>query len=343
MNKEFKLDQLVRPNILTMTGYSSARDEYDSAEENMVFLDANENPFGNGVNRYPDPQQQQLKQLISGQRGILSTQILLGNGSDEVLDLLIRAFCEPNVDSVITVPPTYGMYGVLAKLNAIENKEVLLTATHQLDVAAILAAQDKNTKLLFVCSPNNPTGNLMQPEHIQELLENFNGLVVLDEAYIDFAQAESWISRLQSYPNLVITRTLSKAYGMAGIRLGICFASAEIIAVLNKIKPPYNVNELTQSRAISRLKDVAAVRNEIKQINREKSEMIKQLQNITYIETVYPSDANFLLIQVDDAHRRYEQLLKSGIVVRNRSNQPLCNNTLRFTIGTPEENQKLIQ
>jgi len=303
----FDLENITRESVKGLKPYSSARDEYVSEGSEMVFLDANENPFENGVNRYPDPQQRSLKAVLADQKGITQEQILLGNGSDEVLDLLFRAFCEPKIDNVITLPPTYGMYTVLSGINTIENRKVLLTPEFQPDVDEILKVADDKSKLLFLCSPNNPTGNSFSLERIVKILKSFNGLVVIDEAYIDFSSNNSWVTRLSEFENLVITQTLSKAYGLAGIRLGICMASKEIISILNKIKPPYNVNSLTQLKALERVL------------------------------------ANFILAKVDDANQRYAQLLKQGIVVRNRSKQARCESTLRFTIGTAEENKKLIE
>lgn len=326
-----------------MQPYSSARDEFKDFEQKMIFLDANECPFENSVNRYPDPQQKAVKTLLAEQKAVNTNQILLGNGSDEVLDLLFRAFCEPNRDNVITLPPTYGMYGVLANLNAIENREILLsTDDFQPQTEAILKAVDTNTKMIFLCSPNNPTGNSFSEESIVTLVKNFNGLLVLDEAYIDFSNNESWLKRLNDYPNLVITQTLSKAYGLAGIRVGILYASAEIISVLNKIKPPYNVNVLSQGKALNKLSDTTELKNKINSIKAEKDILSKQLLQVKFIQKVFPSDANFILIQVDDATKRYQQLLEKGIVIRNRNNQPLCENCLRISIGTPEENKLLI-
>ena len=338
----FHLEKLVRDNVARLKPYSSARDEFKDFHEDMVFLDANENPYNNGVNRYPDPQQVTLKQHLSSLKRVPVDQILLGNGSDEVLDLLFRAFCEPKTDNIITLPPTYGMYGVLADTNAIANREVLLSDDFQPQVHQILEQVDHQTKMLFLCSPNNPTANSFEGERIVQLLENFRGLVIVDEAYIDFSTEESWASKLQEYPNLVVTQTLSKAYGLAGIRLGICYASTEIIAILNKIKPPYNVNELTQKRALERVLDDTSVQNEINAILKERDALSKVLLEVNFVEKVYPSEANFILAKVDDANKRYEQLIKRGIVVRNRSTQALCENTLRFTVGTSEENQKLI-
>lgn len=344
MKNRFNINNLIRENIKQMKPYSSARDEFkDFDTAGMIFLDANENPFENGVNRYPDPQQHNLKSVLAQRNKVKTNQILLGNGSDEVLDLLIRAFCEPNRDNVITLPPTYGMYGVLANINAIENREVLLSGDFQPQVEKIIMAVDENTKMVFLCSPNNPTGNSFLEESVVFLLQNFSGLVIIDEAYIDFSQKESWLRKLNEYPNLVITQTLSKAYGLAGIRLGICYASAEIISVLNKIKPPYNVNELTQKRALERLEEGNTIKNEIYSIITQKERLLKALLDVKFIEKVYPTEANFILIKVDDATKRYEELVAKGIVIRNRTSQPLCKNCLRLTVGTERENTKLIE
>ena len=326
-----------------MKPYSSARDEFedfDTAE--MIFLDANENPFENGVNRYPDPQQTTVKSVLAQQNGLDKNQILLGNGSDEVLDLLFRAFCEPKIDNIITLPPTYGMYGVLANLNAIENREVVLSTDFQPQLDAIMKAVDTNTKMIFLCSPNNPTGNSFSEKSVHYLLDNFKGLVVIDEAYIDFSDKASWIQKIKDYPNLIITQTLSKAYGLAGIRLGICYASADIISVLNKIKPPYNVNELTQKRALERLANPNQIKEEIISIIAQREQLLKVLKEVNFVSNIYPTEANFILIKVDNANQRYDELIAKGIVIRNRTTQPLCENTLRLTIGTEEENQKLI-
>lgn len=340
--KAFDINTIIRNNVLKMKAYSSARDEFKDFDRKMVFLDANESPFENGVNRYPDPQQKAVKVFLAEQKMVNPNQILLGNGSDEVLDLLFRAFCEPNSDNVITLPPTYGMYGVLANLNAVENREILLTADFQPKTELILESADANTRILFLCSPNNPTGNSFSKESIVTLIQNFNGLVVLDEAYIDFSENESWLSELNVYPNLVITQTLSKAYGLAGIRMGILYASPEIISVLNKIKPPYNLNNLSQQKALEVLTDKEISGSEITLIKEEKRRLLKQLLQISFINKIYASDANFILIKVDNAEIRYNQLLEKGIVIRNRSNQPLCENCLRISIGTPEENKLLI-
>jgi histidinol-phosphate aminotransferase len=345
MKTNFNLENLLRENIKSLKPYSSARDEYkDVTITEMIFLDANENPFENGVNRYPDPQQNNVKDLLSGIKGVSKENILLGNGSDEILDLIYRAFCEPNKDNVITLPPTYGMYAVLANLNAIENRKILLNDNFQPKVNQILETADAHTKILFLCSPNNPTGNSFSADIIEELLTKFKGLVVLDEAYIDFSDKESWLKRVEEFPNLIITQTLSKAFGLAGIRLGICYASKEIIKVLNNIKPPYNINELTQQRAIVRLQKIDEVKNEIAQLISERNRLKKELECcVNYIEKVYNSDANFLLIKVDDATKRYKQLVEYGVVIRNRTNEPLCTNCLRISVGICEENQKLLR
>jgi len=308
----------------------------------MIFLDANENPFNNGVNRYPDPHQNTVKDLLSEVKGINKKNIFLGNGSDEVLDLIYRTFCEPNQDNIITLPPTYGMYSVLANINAIEIKSVQLDADFQPKVEDILDVANSNSKLLFLCSPNNPTGNSFEVKSIERLIDEFKGIVVIDEAYIDFSNKESWTSRLNEFSNLIITQTLSKAYGMAGIRLGICYASEEIISVLNRIKPPYNVNILTQQKAISQLEQQGLTQNQVTNILKERDLLITKLESIDYISKIYPSDANFVLVEVDDANKRYDQLIDKGIVIRNRTTQPGCENCLRFTIGTPKENRTLI-
>lgn len=344
MKTNFNINSLVRDNIKSLKPYSSARDEYkDATSDDMIFLDANENPFENGVNRYPDPQQNSVKELLSGIKNIHKKNILLGNGSDEVLDLIFRAFCEPKEDNIITLPPTYGMYSVLANINNIENREVLLTEDFQPKVAQILKNVDDYTKILFLCSPNNPSGNSFSTDKVEELLQKFNGLVVIDEAYIDFSEEKSWLEKLAQFPNLIITQTLSKAYGLAGIRLGVCYASQEIIAILNNIKPPYNINELTQQKAVERLLKMDEVENEVAKIIKERNSLVHQLKEIPFITKIYPTDCNFVLVKVDDATKRYNQLIAKGIVIRNRTSQPLCENCLRFTVGTEIENERLIK
>ena len=344
MENKFNIINLVRDNVKRMKPYSTARDEFEDFDmADIIYLDANENPYENGVNRYPDPQQSNVKSVLATLNKVSKNQILLGNGSDEVLDLIFRAFCEPKVDNVITLPPTYGMYGVLANLNAIENREVLLSSDFQPKLEQIMREVDSNTKIIFLCSPNNPTGNSFSPENVRYLLKNFEGLVVIDEAYVDFAEKESWLNKLSDYPNLIITQTLSKAYGLAGIRLGICYASADVISILNKIKPPYNVNELTQRRALDRLGEREKINFEIASIVRQREVLLKILPNLKFVKKTYPTEANFILIKVDDANKRYNELIAKGLVIRNRTTQPLCENCLRLTIGTEEENKKLIE
>ena len=340
--KNFNLQNIIRENIKIMKPYSSARDEFKDLNDAFIFLDANENPNQNGINRYPDSDQRQLKEVLGRIKNIESDHILLGNGSDEVLDLLIRAFCEPNVDNLITLPPTYGMYGVLANLNAVENREIALNSNFEPQEDKIFETIDSNTKIIFICSPNNPTGNTINKQFIKNLLENFAGIVVLDEAYIDFSDNKSWLDELINYKNLVIVQTLSKAYAMAGIRLGIVFASAEIIAILNKIKPPYNVNVLTQKTAVKFLENQDLVNEQIVNIKEQKTILHSHLLKTSFVKTIYNSDANFILCKVDDANKRYKQLLENNIVIRNRTNDVSCNNCLRITVGTATENQKLI-
>ena len=339
----FDINKLLRPYVLDIKPYTSARDEFDTQTEDYVYLDANENPFSNGVNRYPDPQQKALKSVLAQKMAVGSDQLLVGNGTEEVLVLIFRAVCEPNQYEILIMPPTYGMYKVLAEINQIALREVLLDVDFQLDVQVILNAVNPKTKAIFLCSPNNPSGNSFKLQDIETLLNSFKGIVVLDEAYIDFSTQSSWANRLETFPNLIITRTLSKAYGMAGLRLGICIASQAIIAALNKIKPPYNVNTLTQERAMAELSQSDRYNKQVATLLEERSVLANQLQNISFVEYVFPSDANFLLVRVDDANLRYSQLIEEGIVVRNRSKEYGCANCLRFTVGTPEENKKLIQ
>lgn len=335
-------NSLVRDTIKNLKPYVSARDEFADVNNKNTFLDANENPFGYKWNRYPDPYQKKLKNAISTLKGVSIDQILLGNGSDEVLDLILRAFCNPGIDNIITLPPTYGMYKVLAAINNIENIEVLLTKAFGLNVNEILNVTNAKSKVLFLCSPNNPTGNSFSTEKIEKLLNNFKGLVVLDEAYIDFSTKKSWLNRLNEFPNLIITQTLSKAYGLAGIRLGICYASPQIISILNKIKPPYNVNGLTQKKALKKLGKTNGVQKQVASIVKQRKKLIHSLNKIAFISKIHPTDANFILVEVDDATERYNQLIDKKIVVRNRTLQPLCKNCLRITVGTKKDNEKLI-
>ncbi len=334
------IQDLIRKNIKALSPYSSARDEFTQVAD--IYLDANENPYQNNLNRYPDPYQIEVKKLLSEWKDVPTSKMLLGNGSDEVLDLIFRAFCEPKEDNVILLPPTYGMYDVLAKINNIDTFEVGLNDDFSPDVSSIINIQNDYSKVLFVCSPNNPTANIFNISKVEKLLNGFNGIVVIDEAYIDFAEAESWINRLDEFPNLIVTQTFSKALGHAGIRLGVAYASEEIIDVLNKIKPPYNVNELTQQKAIEVLTE-AKFTKQIELIKQEREKLTTCLKELRFVDKIYPSDANFILIKVSNADKIYNQLLEKGIVVRNRSTQYKCENTLRLSIGTPDENVKLIE
>ncbi|MDG1761450.1 MAG: histidinol-phosphate transaminase [Flavobacteriaceae bacterium] len=343
MKTNFNLSKWVRTNVLNLKAYSSARDEFSDPRAEMTFLDANENPFDNGINRYPDPQQKVLKAALASLKGVDPQQILLGNGSDEVLDLIFRVFCEPNQDEVITLPPTYGMYSVLANTNAVANIEVPLTENFQPNVSAILKKVTPKTKALLLCSPNNPSGNSFDADVLQALISQFPGIVVVDEAYIDFSSQQSLLTNLNDFPNLIVTQTFSKAYGMAGIRLGACYASIDIIALLNRIKPPYNINVLTQQRALEGLANQRHIQAQVETLLQERNRIQKALESVSIVEKIYPSDANFILAKVDDAALRYQQLIEKEIVTRNRSNQLLCNECLRFTVGTPEENDRLIE
>lgn len=337
----FQLENIIRENVKRLKPYSSARSEFSGQAE--IFLDANENPYETGYNRYPDAYQKELKKAVARLKGTAVENIFLGNGSDEAIDLLFRAFCEPGRDHIIICPPTYGMYQVSADINDVAVKKVSLSTNFELRVPEILAEADTNTKMLFICSPNNPTGNSMDKNAIIEVLENFEGIVVVDEAYIDFSKEESCLSLLEEYPNLVILQTFSKAWGLAGIRLGMCFASAEIIAIINKIKPPYNVNSITQSIALEKLQDRSTKEEQVKVLLGEREELSKQLNLLPWVEKVYPSDANFLLIKMEKPVQLYDDLKRKGIIVRNRSKVHLCEACLRITIGTPEENQVIVK
>ena len=336
------ITQLVRPMVREIAPYRSARDDFEDFEAQKVFLDANENPYKSIANRYPDPLQCKLKRTLAKIKGVEANQILLGNGSDEVLDLVFRAFCEPGQDEVILLPPTYGMYTVLAQLNNVKVNTVPLNESFQLDLEGIMKQVNGNTKVIFVCSPNNPTGNSIPLEQIQNLLNQFSGLVVVDEAYVDFSTKGSAVRFLDDYPHLMICQTFSKAYGLAGIRLGMGIADSKIIDYFNKIKPPYNVNVLTQKTAFNSLNDQHTTKEHVKELLAERQKLEKELLNIDFVNKIYPSDANFLLIQVDNASKRYDQLLSLDIVVRNRSSLLGCENTLRITVGTPQENIRLI-
>ena len=336
------LQELVRPNILALKPYSSARDEYKGIEAS-VFLDANENPYNNPNNRYPDPLQNELKSLIAPIKGVREEQIFLGNGSDEGIDLVYRIFCRPGTDNVVAIDPTYGMYQVCADINDVEYRKVKLDEHFQFRAADLLAAADEQTKLMFLCSPNNPTGNDLSHEEILTLLRQFQGIVIVDEAYADFSEAPSFLSRLDEFPNLIVLQTFSKAWGCAAIRLGMAFASPEIIGLMNKIKYPYNVNRLTQQEAIHMLYKHPQVLQWIKSLQEERTRMIEEFRKLPCCQTIFPTDANFFLTRVTDANAIYNYLVHQGIIVRNRTHVSLCHDCLRITIGTRPENNALLE
>ncbi|MHA7128430.1 histidinol-phosphate transaminase [Algoriphagus namhaensis] len=340
----FDLTKLLRPHILTLSPYTSARDEYTGREG--VFLDANENPHGSitdeNFSRYPDPYQKELKSELGKIKNIPADQIFLGNGSDEAIDLLFRAFCNPGKDNVILLPPTYGMYGVSAAINEVEIRNVSLTEDFQLRPKEILEAADEHTKILFICSPNNPSGNCMKEADMLFLLENFKGLVVIDEAYVDFMTMPSFITKLTEYKNLLVIQTFSKAWGLASLRLGMAFGSTELIGVLNKIKPPYNISGLTQSTVLEAIGRQEKVKKMVNQILNDREKLAESLERIPEIEKVYPSDANFLLVKIDRADEIYQGLIDRKIILRNRSRVTLCENCLRITVGTEDENRQFL-
>ena len=340
------LEQWVRPHIRTLKPYSSARSEYTGSEG--IFLDANENPLGSATsqafNRYPDPLQKALKEKLAKYKGIHPEQIFLGNGSDEAIDLLLRAFCEPQQEHIVILPPTYGMYRVSAAINQVEVREVSLTAQFQLDVQAVSNSLNPASKILFICSPNNPTGNSLVEADILALLEaQTHGLVVLDEAYIDFASRPSMLSYLEAYPNLVILQTFSKAWGLAGLRLGMAFAHPYVIDILNRIKPPYNINQLTQQLGLEALGNVGQKDLLVQQILAERKRLEEELPKIRGVHRVHPSAANFLLVQMDNPNEVYQKLLEKLIILRNRSTVHLCEGCLRISVGTPEENDRMLE
>ena len=334
------LEQLVRPNILALKPYSTARDEYAGGEIS-TWLDANENPYENGVNRYPDPHQKGLKQRIAALKGVREEQVFIGNGSDEAIDLAYRIFCRPGVDNAVSIAPTYGMYRVAADVNDVEMREVPLGADYALPVEALLAAADERTKLLWLCSPNNPTGNAFPATEIERLIRRFDGMVVLDEAYIDFASGPGFLARLDEFENLIVLQTLSKAWGMAGLRLGLAFASEKVAALFARVKYPYNINCLAQAAVAERLSfDIAG---QVAQLRAERNAIARTLAACPAIERVYPSEANFVLVRTPDPDRLYDALIAAGVIVRNRSRIPGCEGCLRITVGRPDENARMLE
>ena len=342
MNKR-ELADLVRLNIEKMNSYSSARDQYNIKDTESIYLDANESPFENGVNRYPDNKHYELKTVVSKIKNVQESQIIFGNGMDEILDLIVRVFCDPSLDQIITLPPTYGMYNVIASTNNVENIEVPLNSDFSINVQKVLSKASEKTKIIFLCSPNNPTGNSFKYCDVLKLINEFDGIIVLDEAYIDFSSNNSLTGLINEHDNLIITQTLSKAYGMAGLRLGIGLSNKKIIDYINKIKPPYNINSLSEKKVLSELKNIQSVKKNIMIVLNEKLKLQTALVNLCFVEKVFNSDANFLLVKVDDVKLRCTQLLKNGIIVRDRSNDFLCENCLRITVGTPAQNRFLIK
>ena len=339
--KIIDLEQLVRKNIWNLEPYSSARDEFQG--EASVFLDANENPFNTPYDRYPDPKQWAVKELLATRKGVRKEQIMLGNGSDEPIDLVVRIFCEPGIDNVVALDPTYGMYKVAAQTNNVKYREVALNNNLDFEASELLKVCDKHTKLIFLCSPNNPTGNSLNEDEILKTIEQFNGIVIVDEAYIDFSTRDSFLKNLNNYSNLIVLQTFSKAWASAGIRLGMAFASEEIIGLFNKVKYPYNINLLTQKYALDLLNNYPKIKNWIAMILKEREGLRKELDRLFCVEKVYPTDANFLLVKVKDANKTYQFLVNRGIIVRNRNNVTLCDNCIRITVGTKAENQMLVE
>ena len=335
-----KLENLIRPNIWALSPYSCARNEFTG--EASVFLDANENPYNQPFNRYPDPLQVQLKEKIAALKGVRPTQIMLGVGSDEPIDLIFRIFCEPAKDNVVAINPTYGMYGVCADINNVSYKQVNLNDDFTLDADQVLKACDKHTKVVFLCSPNNPTGNSLKRTEIEKIILGFEGIVVIDEAYIDFSNEPSWLASLDQYPNIIVLQTFSKAWGMAALRCGMAFASEEIIAFFNKVKYPYNLNLLTQEAVYKQVENVEQKNEWVKALLMERKSLIDALQTLPLVKKIYPTDANFVLVKVDDANKIYKQLVDKGIIVRNRNTVTLCEGCLRITVGTPSENKQLL-
>lgn len=342
MNSKDQILAWARPEIVALKPYASARSEFKLGEKQMILLDANENPFDNGMNRYPDPMQLKLKKRLAEAKHLAIDQIFLGNGSDDVLNQLMIAFCAPGKDKAVLLPPTFGMYQVCANINGIQTIEVPLTDDFHLDIKAISEVQSKATKIIFIANPNNPTGNCFALEDIRKIIEEFDGLVVVDEAYVEFATDKSVISWINDYHNLIVVQTFSKAQGLAGLRLGMAFAHSAIIDLMNKVKAPYNINSLTQKEILKRLEEQGLIQQQVHRIKLEKEQLMLEFESISFIEKVFPSDANFFLIRMDDSTQRYNELIDRGIVVRDSSKNLNCANTLRITVGTPDENNALI-
>lgn len=336
-----EIKELLRENILNLAPYSTARDEYEG--DIGIYLDANENPYDSGYNRYPDPHQKMLKQRISMIKEVPVEKIFIGNGSDEAIDLVYRVFCEPVLHNVVSIAPTYGMYKVAAHINDVGFREVMLDENFELDAQKVLDAVDEDTRVVFLCSPNNPSGNLLDRGEIKKILDNFRGIVVVDEAYVDFAGTPGMLEDLRRYPKLIILQTLSKAWGMAGLRLGLAFAHPDIIEVMSKVKYPYNINVITQEIVYNRLRDIATTMNEMEELIEQRDLLIEELERLPVIRKVFPSHANFILVRVDNPRKLYDLLIDEGVIVRDRSRMRGCEGCLRFTVGTPEENTRLLE
>ena len=337
-----RIEKWVRPNVLSMKPYSSAKSEFNAYSEEWTFLDANESPYNNRVNRYPDPDQQALKGAIADIKNLNVEQMILGNGSDEVLDMIFRVFFEPGIDNIIINVPTFGMFKVLSQVNNIGLQEVAMTQNFELDIDAIETAVNEQTKAVFVCSPNNPTGNAIPVAQVEKLIA-MDLLVIIDEAYIDFSSTESWIQKVNEHENLIVTQTFSKAYGMAGLRMGLAYAQEPLIDLLKKVKMPYNLSSLVQDEAIERLRGIESINRNIQEILEQREQLINELNDISFVKEIFPTDSNFVLIRVDDADERYGELQNETVIVRNRSREVHCENCLRITVGTPEENKALIE
>ena len=335
------LEKFIRPSIFNLKAYSSARDEFKG--EASVFVDANENPLRDKYNRYPDPLQWKLKDKIAKIKGIDTKKIFLGNGSDEPIDVSIRVFCEPRIDNIVAIDPTYGMYEVCANINDIAYRKVLLNEDYTLDADRVLSATDEHTKIIFLCSPNNPTGNLLDAKEVEKIITSFDGIVIVDEAYIDFAPNATLLPELDKYPNLIVLQTFSKAWGLAAVRLGMAFASPEIISYFNKVKYPYNINALTQEFVSEAIENEEEKKGWVETIIRERENLIDQLPALSFVEMIYPTNSNFVLLKVNDANAIYKKLADRGVIVRNRNSVSLCGNCLRITVGSEKENQILIE